>query len=34
MKERLREAGIPSFLSWVYARKIPKLERWSGGRID
>jgi Putative zinc ribbon domain len=29
VREKLREFGIPGFLSGFFTRKIPKLERWS-----
>jgi len=29
VKGKLREAGIPGFLTGVFTRKIPKLQRWS-----
>ena len=28
VKGKLKEFGIPGFLSWVFTRNIPKLERW------
>ncbi len=35
MKERVRgkmqEMGFPRVLSWVFTRKIPRLQRWAGG---
>ena len=30
VRGKLKEFGIPGFLSGVFTRKIPKLERWSG----
>ena len=29
VRGKLREFGIPSFLSWIFTRNIPKLHRWS-----
>jgi hypothetical protein len=35
MKERvagkMKEMGFPRLLSWVFTRKIPRLQRWAGG---
>lgn len=28
VKGKLNEFGIPGFLSWIFTRNIPKLERW------
>jgi hypothetical protein len=28
VKQKLREFGFPGFLAGMFARKIPKLERW------
>jgi hypothetical protein len=30
--DKLREHGIPRMLSWVFTRRIPKLQRWGGER--
>ena len=32
VKEKLREYGIPGFLSGMFTKKIPQLKRWSGGQ--
>jgi hypothetical protein len=29
VKGKLREAGFPGVVAWVFTRKIPKLARWS-----
>lgn len=29
VKGKLREFGFPGFLAGIFARKIPKLERWN-----
>jgi hypothetical protein len=29
--DKLRERGIPRILSWMFTRRIPRLQRWSGG---
>jgi hypothetical protein len=31
VKSKLKEFGIPSFLSWIFTRGIPNLERWRTG---
>jgi len=31
VRDKLREHGIPRMFSWVFTRRIPKLQRWSGG---
>ena len=35
MKDRvagkMKEMGFPRVLSWVFTRKIPRLQRWAGG---
>jgi len=28
VKGKLREMGFPSIVSWIFTRRIPKLERW------
>jgi len=28
VKDKLREFGVPGFMSWVLTRNIPRLERW------
>ncbi len=28
VKEKMREKGIPGFITFFFARRIPKLERW------
>jgi len=28
VKGKLREFGMPGFVSWVFTRNIPRLERW------
>ncbi len=30
VKDKLKEFGIPGFLTWIFTRNIPKLERWRG----
>jgi hypothetical protein len=30
VKDKLREFGIPGFLTGVFTKKIPELERWKG----
>jgi len=30
VREKLREFGFPAPLGWFFARKVPKLARWSG----
>jgi len=34
VKGKLREMGFPGFVGWFFARKIPKLARWSGRRVE
>jgi hypothetical protein len=34
VKGKLREMGLPGFVGWLFARKIPKLARWSGTRWE
>src|SRR5436309_3090134 len=29
VRAKLREFGIPGFLSWIFTRNIPKLKRWN-----
>jgi hypothetical protein len=29
VREKLREFGIPGPLGWLFARKVPSLERWN-----
>ena len=28
VKGKLKEFGIPGFLTWIFTRNIPKLQRW------
>jgi hypothetical protein len=30
---KLREMGLPGFLARLFARKVPKLERWAGAPL-
>jgi hypothetical protein len=30
VRDKLREYGIPRMFSWLFTRKIPKLQRWNG----
>lgn len=30
VREKLKEFGIPRFLTGMFTRRIPKLERWQG----
>ncbi len=32
VREKLREMGMPGFLSFVFTRKIPRLARWKSER--
>jgi hypothetical protein len=32
VKGKLKEFGVPGFLSWVFTRGIPNLERWKTRR--
>jgi len=29
VRAKLRGLGVPNFLSWVFTRNLPRLERWS-----
>jgi hypothetical protein len=31
VRAKLREFGVPAPLGWFFARKVPKLARWTGG---
>ena len=31
VKQKLQQAGFPGLLAGLFARKIPKLERWNKG---
>jgi putative zinc ribbon protein len=29
VRDKMKEMGFPRMLSWVFTRKIPRLQRWS-----
>ena len=32
VKGKLKEFGIPSFATWIFTRRIPKLARWDNSK--
>ena len=30
VRDKMKEFGMPGFVSWFFTRNIPKLARWSG----